>query len=291
MTRCPICRQGEFQKLTAVESRTLLICAQCRHTWWESFPPDAELAEYYRRQYTSNHDQAGIQERQRTYYRSHLEDLLQLIRAKPSATAIVDYGCSIPTLLDEARQLGFRRAVGVDYGSEAASFAEARGFEILPPSGFSEIADESLDIARFSHILEHTINPVAVLAQVVEKVRAGGLVYITQPNFPVFRAWPAEIDLKDAVYPEHLHFFSPLSLVTMAVLCGLEIRRVFSHQNEADAMARYSAAMDLDYARDRLEAYAEAGDAAIPELGNYPYYAGENSCLYAFRRCRTASAG
>jgi len=128
------------------------------------------------------------------------------------------------------------------------------------------------------------VSPLDVLRSLIPKVRRGGLIYVTQPNFPVFRPQRSDHDLLDTVYPEHLHFFSALSLIEMVSRLNLFVIRFFSHQKDAEVVAKYREAMDLDYARERLAAYASKGDAAFPDYSNYPYYAGENSVLHALVR-------
>jgi hypothetical protein len=125
---------------------------------------------------------------------------------------------------------------------------------------------------------------MAVLRSLTPKVRSGGLIYITQPNFPVFRPRRSNHDLLDTVYPEHLHFFSALSLIEMVSRLSLCVIRFFSHQKEAEVVSKYREMIDLDYARERLAAYASRGDVNFPDYANYPYYAGENSVLHALVR-------
>ena len=280
---CPICSEVAVARFFRKDGRWLLICRLCRHVFWENFPSRDELAAYYAQQYTSIHSQETIQTSSRDYYRSHLAELLRIGKTPLKKAAILDYGCSIPVLLAEARQMGFRDAIGVDYSKESKQYGSEQGVAVISPEQLRDIPDGSLDIARFSHTLEHSIDPGAVLGEVVSKIRPGGLVYITQPNFPVFRYAESPLDLKDTVYPEHLHFFSPISLAEMSSRRNLEIQILFSHQNESVVAAAYSAMLDPEYARERMAGYASRGDSFFPDLANYPHYTCENSVLYAFR--------
>jgi SAM-dependent methyltransferase len=262
----------------------LVICADCRHISWRDLPDERELADYYRASYTSAHSQEAIQSQARAYYRGHLCELAAAIRRKPEQATLMDYGCSIPVLGHEAVNLSFRAVFGVDWADEAKEYGRRWGVKVLSPPELASIPDRSVDIARFSHTIEHSIDPLALLRSMLPKMRPGGLVYITQPNFPVFRAQPSPHDLLDTVYPEHLHFFSALSILEMAARLNLQVIRFFSHQNEAAVVAKFEAILDLDYARERLAGYASRGDPYFPEYANFPYYAGENSVLYALVR-------
>lgn len=278
---CPICGCRRYCEFFAKGQRALLICYCCRHVWWDHFPAEGELREYYQLQYTQLHGQEAIQAGANEYYRGHLQALLHLIGKEAADTQLCDYGCSIPVLLREARRAGFRRALGVDFSQEARAQTDV---EVFLPEQLPGLPDASLDIVRFSHTLEHCVDPVETLAQVLKKVRTGGLVYVTQPNFPVFGFGASSRDLKDTIYPEHLHFFSPISLLETARRLDLEVRQFFTHQNEEQVLANYEDQLDLEYARLRLAPFEAKGEPSAHTLGNYPYYAGENSVLYAFKK-------
>jgi 2-polyprenyl-3-methyl-5-hydroxy-6-metoxy-1,4-benzoquinol methylase len=280
---CPICGCSRVLDFFVKADRTLLICEDCRHVWWDSFPSEEELGDYYRRQYTQAHSQEDLQAAAREYYAGHLRDLLHRVGRRAEECRICDYGCSIPVLLIEAGRAGFRQTLGVDYCEQTQAYGAAHGVRVLLPEQLESLPDGSIDIVRFSHTLEHSRDPVGVVAAVLQKVRPNGLVYITQPNFPVFRFGPSAHDLKDTVYPEHLHFFSPLSLLKLALRLNLCVRQFFTHQNEESVIATSGDQLDPEYSKFRLAAYKGIGESAVHELGNYPHYAGENSALYAFK--------
>jgi SAM-dependent methyltransferase len=284
MSLCPICESAGSTRFFVKDGRPLLICRYCRHVWWKELPTEGELNDYYRAQYTGAHAQETIQAQAREYYRNHLQELAAAINRKPREATIVDYGCSVPVLGHEAVKLSFKGVFGVDWAAEAKESGRAWGVKVLSPPEFGSVPDRSVDIVRFSHVVEHSVGPLALLRTVLPKLRPGALVYITQPNFPVFRPAESPHDLPDTVYPEHLHFFSALSLIEMASRLNLSVVRFFSHQNEAAVVSKFQEILDIDYARERLAACASKGDAYFPEFANYPYYAGENSVLHAFVR-------
>jgi SAM-dependent methyltransferase len=283
MSLCPICESAGSAEFFQKESG-LLICRNCRHIRWHAIPTEAELSRYYRDRYADAHAQEGIQEKAREYYQNHLRELAAVLQRMPKELTLMDYGCSIPVLAREAVKLSFRGVLGIDWAQEAKEAGPAWGVRVLAPPELNLVSDRSVDIARFSHTLEHCIDPLALLRSVLPKMRPGGLIYITQPNFPVFRAQPSPHDLLDTVYPEHLHFFSALSLIEMVSRLNLSVTRFFSHQNEAAVASKYESILDLEYARERLAAYASKGDSYFPEYANFPYYSGENSVLYALVR-------
>jgi hypothetical protein len=97
---------------------------------------------------------------------------------------------------------------------------------------------------------------------------------------------PRRIDrpLKDSVYPTHLHFFSPISLLKMVLRFPVEVANLITSDRQDEVYAEWSAAIDLDYARKQLAGQADKGEPGRGRTANYPIYAGENSALCARKR-------
>jgi predicted SAM-dependent methyltransferase len=273
---CPVCACTTPRKFTSIGARTLLQCPDCRHIYWSRFPTAAELDHYYQHVYTEARSQATLQEGNREYYRRHVEELLYVAgNPDPDGVTLVDFGCSIPVMLQEARKLGVGRTVGVDYVPSAG------GVEMVRPDRIAQIPDASIDILRFSHALEHLPDPCRTLEQFFPKMKPGGLLHITQPNFPVLYADAEGYPVRDAEYPEHLHFFSALSLYRMVQGAGFKVIRVFSHHKEEENFQKLCYWIDFQHIEDQMDEAADLGEAVFHPLGNYPCYCGENSALYA----------
>ena len=281
-TTCPICRSSETTPFQTVDAREVLICGECRHLFWALFPDDNALERYYTSEYGASHRQQSLQADNIAYYERHLKELLALHGSDDRDCVMVDFGCSYPTFLEVAQRHGFTHLIGVDWDEGARDYGRARGIRMLtPPEFFAELPAGYIDLVRLSHTLECLIDPVRTLKAVAAKLRRTGTVYITQANFPVFAPRACEHRLKDAVWPEHLHFFSPLSLARLAEASGLQITRFFTHQNAAAVLERWGTVADVTYAERMLAPLAELGEKSFGSACNYPLYAGENSALYA----------
>lgn len=274
---CPICKGCETRPFTIKEGRTLRICAGCRHIWFEQMPTPGELSAYYAAEYSGTHGQQSLQESEAAYYRAHAKELRDFV---DRPFAIADVGCSIPVFLREAGDESSRR-IGVELASEAHVIGKDWGIEMMSPEDFlATVPDESLDVLRYSHVLEHHIDPLETLAKQVGKVREGGLVYITQPNFPVFRPETATVDLHDSVWPSHLHFFSPLSVGVLLERVGIKLERFLTHSRERDSMRDYSPFIDFLTAADRLDGLKDI-TVEYGMFTGWPYYAGQNVGCFA----------
>jgi hypothetical protein len=242
-------------------------------------PSENILRKYYEGQYSAQHNQLEIQESQREYYRCHLAELSEFYGKHKERLTLADYGCSYPIFLLEARS-DFS-TIGIEPDIEACKFGIQNDIDMyMPEEFFTKVAENSINILRFSHVLEHCISPSEILKRCTEKVKKGGILYISQPNFPVFR-YDSGKELRDSVYPEHLHFFSPISLTMMVKNCGYKLIRFFTH-TEADATLREERnRIDIHKSCCEMAGLLDAGDFFFGGSANYPYYAGENSYLIA----------
>ena len=276
---CPICASDAAIDFTVKENRTLLICEQCRHVWFEQVPTSEELAAHYSSQYTSLHSQEDLQTSQVDYYRAHALELVDLVG---DSMAIADIGCSVPVFLREAAGQSSRR-IGVDLSEEAHELGRRWGFEVMSPDDFiASVPDESLDVLRYSHVLEHLPDPLETLTQHVSKLKRGGLLYFCQPNFPVLKAITVDVDLSNSVWPEHLHFFNPLSALEMVRRAGLTAFRFLTHSEERKTMEELSAFVDFITAADRLESIRDI-TIDYGMFTGWPFYAGSGMGCFARR--------
>jgi SAM-dependent methyltransferase len=279
---CPICGIANEVRVGEVDDRALLICRKCRHVYWYDKINADELRAYYELQYSAAHQQDQIQEANRAYYRSHLAELALMLAGRGGAPrrqlgCIVDFGCSYPTLLDEARAWGVARVVGVDFGAEARQAGAQLGIEMWDPQEFADGFEGEADVIRFSHVIEHLLDPTGDLASIAARLAPGGIAYVTQPIFPVLRCEPASLPFQDAVFPEHLHFFNPISLATLMTSAGLQIEEFLAFQAEEMVQALYESSVDLAYAEAQLP--TDLG-ATVPNgfspLGARPRFYGQN---------------
>jgi 2-polyprenyl-3-methyl-5-hydroxy-6-metoxy-1,4-benzoquinol methylase len=284
MKPCPICRSRHTVQFDDSRTPRLLICSECRHLFWDRQPTRRELDAFYQATYTTTHGQQQIQADHRAYYGGHNEELMRMVGKDRAAICLADFGCSIPVLLEEAKKQGVGRVIGIDLDRESQRYGSERGIPMLTPAEFfRRTPNGSVDILRFSHVLEHLIDPVDTLTRSLKKLPPRGVLYITQPSFPVFRAEKTTYHVKDSVYPSHLHFFSALSLVRMLEQVPVNVVRFFTVPNHEEVYAGCAHLLDLPYAEKHLARFKECGEAVRGERANYPAYCGENSGLYAVK--------
>jgi len=156
--------------------------------------------------------------------RVYSESLCRLLRRKAPGPRMLDIGFGSGHLMRAARAFGFQT-----YGIEtSAKLAEGMAPMFGHRVSKLHIGEEPLpwgqfDVITMSHVLEHMARPTAVVTNIREALRPGGLVYIAVPDieslqFRIFgKRW-------DAVNPvPHYQFFNQASLALLLTNCGLEV--------------------------------------------------------------------
>lgn len=118
-----------------------------------------------------------------TYYENVRSDVVAEL-PRPLG-AVLDVGCGTGNVAASLRPLGAERLVGVEYVAEQAERARAVLDRVIAgpvEEALTELAGERFDTILCLDVLEHLVDPVAVLAGLRELAAAGGHVQISVPN-------------------------------------------------------------------------------------------------------------
>jgi SAM-dependent methyltransferase len=96
---------------------------------------------------------------------------------------LVDYGCGVPTFLNDARERGFT-TVGVDFTDTVLKAVRASGHAAhFAGEDFERhVLDGSVNCVRMNHVIEHLYRPRDALAAIRAKMTPGGRIHIATPN-------------------------------------------------------------------------------------------------------------
>lgn len=97
----------------------------------------------------------------------------------------LDVGCSAGIYSKVLSDLGFRDVVGIDVDADAltaarASFGDSARFELRRAEDLDPEA--RFDLVLCTEVIEHTSDPVAVVARVTQAIAPGGLGVFSLPN-------------------------------------------------------------------------------------------------------------
>ena len=169
---CPACERA-LRPWFAKDGLDYGRCPGCGGAW--AGVPPAEPARYH--DYLPTLART-LPEPTRTRYR----ELLASFEPFRSTGRLLDVGCGGGFFVGEAAAAGWR-AEGTEVSESAAAFGRERGWTIH--RGLLEDAPvpaESLDVLTMFEVLEHVRDPAGLLRRCADRVRPGGLVYLTTPN-------------------------------------------------------------------------------------------------------------
>ncbi|MEZ5750731.1 MAG: class I SAM-dependent methyltransferase [Paracoccaceae bacterium] len=122
-----------------------------------------------------------------------------------------------------------RHVRGVEPDPRAVSVARSRKLDVLDGTAENlppEVKDRQYDLIVFSHVLEHTIDPVASLRNAGELLSDRGIMSIEVPNNACIGAVEMGGSWRWLDAPRHLNFFTPQSLQACAEAAGLKVEAV-----------------------------------------------------------------
>lgn len=139
---------------------------------------------------------------------------------RPAAPSILDVGCGEGAFLSEMRALGWN-VTGFEFSENAAETAKKRfGISVAtgPDLADAGLAEASFDAITLWHVIEHTPDPVRLLAELRRLIRPGGRLVVAAPNIASLEAVVGEGAWLHLDLPRHHVHFSPRTL--LAALCA-----------------------------------------------------------------------
>ena len=212
------CQQGDGPPLS-----TRLVECGCGHAFINPQPTWDELSPYYQANYHVSADRLpNAASVDRLLARTHRGDRLNHALVVPGGK-FLDVGCGLGEMVAAMARVGME-AEGIDPGQVNVDRARSIGLKIhhgmLHDARFP---DSSFDSVSLYHVLEHTPDPVSILAECRRITSPRGEIMVGVPNFAsLLRAavgshWSA-YDL-----PRHLHHFCESSIRSVAARAGLTI--------------------------------------------------------------------
>jgi 2-polyprenyl-3-methyl-5-hydroxy-6-metoxy-1,4-benzoquinol methylase len=217
---CPICRGANIlPRWKVVQDEGLHRCPDCGFAW---FPCPADSVKTTREQYLNN-------ETSRLEYYELAEPfsrdafalrMKRIISAAGIASgSILDIGCTVGTFLQAAKDAGWT-AAGIEPNPRTYKTARERGFTVHEGFFNEEMAAKlpKFDAVHMGDVIEHVLDPVALLRLVRRVLKPGGLLFIATPDIDSFMASRLQIKPR-----EHLVYFTTRSLQLAAEAAGYRV--------------------------------------------------------------------
>jgi SAM-dependent methyltransferase len=214
---CPICGSASTAERLRFGEYSIVRCASCELQFTHPIPDPATLARAYNIDYSVDFEK---------YVTGRVGDekLTRLDELLPERGRLLEIGTSFGEWLASARDRGWQVA-GVEISDAAARHArEELGLDVLTGEALAAPgAPGSYDAVVMWHVLEHTVDPSAVVARVADLLRPGGVFAVHVPNGAslgnrvggVWWPWMAP--------PIHLWYFTPASIRILVERDGFEV--------------------------------------------------------------------
>ena len=196
-------------------------CADCGHMQLREIPTEAELEQAYGEAASEDYveEEAG--------QRATARVLLERLERHVEKGSLVDLGCWVGFLLDEARSRGWKPVTGIEPSTFASAYARDRlNLDVRT----DDLMTAALPAAEhqavvLGDVIEHLPDPGAALDRVKELLAPGGGVMLMLPDAGSrvarvmgSRWW--------SVIPTHVHYFTRSSLRRLLDDHGFELRHL-----------------------------------------------------------------
>jgi len=222
LTECRICRSDRLRYAFSRDGLRLEQCEDCGLLFQNPQPSDEELAKIYSQHYFLTGDTETDRAITVGMKRRTAERYLDLIRDYAAGGRLLEVGCGEGDLLQAARDAGFD-VVGVEINEHAAAVAENKvGPACIYRGDLSDLRSaDPFDVCVLSDVIEHTRDPLAMLAQVQTMLRPDGVLFMALPSLD---SWSARL-LKSRwmeFKEEHLFHFDRNTVENALFAVGFE---------------------------------------------------------------------
>lgn len=148
---------------------------------------------------------------------------LKLLKGLAPGRRLLDFGGGIGTFAAVAEIDGWD-AVVYEPSRTAASVARKHLGDARVFGDLDEISDASFDVIALWCVIAHTTDPVALIAAVKSKLKPGGVVWITTPNYSFQKPYAVIRRLSgkpiDFARDDHVTHFTPRAVVAGLKMAG-----------------------------------------------------------------------
>lgn len=247
---CPLCGDRVFEALPRFRRTELVKCAGCEGIFAPTIPTHDELVRHYGGYPRGEKLNSPVSIARR-------EELLDRFERYRSHNRILDVGCDIGLILDQARARGWQ-TFGTEFMQEAVDICQRHGHTMhLGPLEDAALEPGTFDVVVYTEVIEHITSQRSEFPLVHELLRPGGLLYVTTPNFDSVSRRLLADRWEVIEYPEHLVYFTPRTLRDFMIRCGFDVEWI---EVTGVSVSRLLASLN----RSADDADADADDAARP---------------------------
>jgi SAM-dependent methyltransferase len=209
------------RKVPTHEHFRVVECLSCGLIYSTPIIPADVIEDFYRE--TAFIGEAPLDENMVRDYRRHLAGILPLV---PGRGRLLEVGCANGVFLKAALELGFADVRGVEPGKDAVRKAPPELRSRIVNSLFTAELFEprSFDVICCFQIMDHFLDPVALLRDVHTLLRDDGIVLCVNHNI---RSWlPRLLGQSCPMYDiEHIYLWDPRTMARVFDKTGFDLIR------------------------------------------------------------------
>jgi 2-polyprenyl-3-methyl-5-hydroxy-6-metoxy-1,4-benzoquinol methylase len=217
---CPNCDSARITHLGGFERHHLMHCKACDFVFDRRLPSPAELKAHYEI-YSYSSRKSCSSATIESYSR-----LLDEFEALRKTGRILDVGCGQGDFLLQAKKRGWR-VHGTEYSPAAVELCQKADIDVVQGQLSGDtFAGLDFDVVTSFEVFEHINNGPSEIEAIADKMRSGGLFYLTTPNFNALLRYLERDDFKMIEWPEHISFYTPVALRALATRAGLRVKKI-----------------------------------------------------------------
>jgi 2-polyprenyl-3-methyl-5-hydroxy-6-metoxy-1,4-benzoquinol methylase len=221
---CPICKEyngakmltrdfSDLATICPIKKYDVTICNHCGSAYAEGIPKQAELDQYYTEM--SKYESANNVETTTQSNIFRFERVADFIEqcGVPKDGKILDVGCAAGGLLSVLKNRGYHSLMGLDPSLACAQLAlDNYGIGVVSGTIGTQL-DPKFDLVILEQVLEHVVEPLAVIEYCSGLLNNNGHIYIGVPDASGF------CECSDGPYQqfslEHINYFTPQAMVNL----------------------------------------------------------------------------
>lgn len=217
-TGCYLCGSNNYRLIVKKSKYAIVRCSNCDFVFTTPIPNKGEIDKYYHN--FDYKDSLSAEKVIRSDAKRSLEKISKFFEKKGD---LLDVGCGRGYFLDEARKLGWE-TYGVDASRLVTDYARNKlHLNIFPSNIFSFHLAKTFDLVTLNQVVEHFVNPEELINKCSKFLNSGGLLYIATPNIESISARVLKDDFDHFIPPEHVSYFSELTLKILLGKLGFKV--------------------------------------------------------------------
>lgn len=285
---CPICGYDRHDGVGRfIDTFTIVKCRRCRSIFPNPRPTEAMLDDYYNHA-PSCRMLADFYQKENTQRTQILDGrcrmvLDQMKARERSEIRVLDIGCnngsflhSLKSFADEIHPELRVKYIGIDLDREAIELARQKAptieFQALSAEDFCRQNANAIDIVTMWQLIEHVLEPRALIQRVAEALVPGGKIVLTTPNLSGLEKTAVGYNVvkrqlaHSILPPMHLNAFSTDNMALFAYCCQMELEDCgATGKFDVDMVVTNADQVDNEVFRD-LAGFDEATRAYIQAL-------------------------